>query len=56
MYRVQYFCPRQAPYWQDAGYSTTYEAAMVRAQVVRPPTPNGRVRIFNPLGQVIIEF
>lgn len=54
MYRVQYFCPRQSPYWQEAGYSTSYEAAFTRAQVVKPP--NGMARIFNPWGIVILQF
>jgi hypothetical protein len=43
MFRVEYYCPRQSPFWQPAGVLPTLRAAILRAQVVKPPRGNARV-------------
>jgi hypothetical protein len=51
MFRVQYFCPRQAPYWQAAGSFMNLNQAVMRAQVVKPP--RGSARVLDPWGRQV---
>jgi hypothetical protein len=45
-FRVEYFCPRQAPYWQGAKNGAGFRvlaAAVGFALALRPPAGNARV-------------
>jgi hypothetical protein len=54
VYRVQYFCPRQAPYWQGNGQVPTFESAVALAQILKPPM--GSARVIDPQGQVVYQI
>jgi hypothetical protein len=54
VYRVQYFCPRQGPYWQGKGQFATFELAIGMAQIVKPP--QGWARVIGPSGQVVYQI
>lgn len=51
MYRVEYYCPRQSPYWQGNGEAPNLELAIIMAQVVKPPA--GSARVIDPLGNLV---
>lgn len=54
MYRVQYFCARQAPYWQGNGQVPTFQAAISLAQILKPP--QGYARVLDPFGVVVYQI
>jgi hypothetical protein len=54
VYRVEYFCPRQAPYWQGKGQMPTLQGAIALAQVVKPP--QGSARVIDPYGRVVYQI
>ena len=52
MYRVQYFCPRQSPYWQTSqGVYGSFQTAATWCQMVKPP--QGQARVIDQYGQVV---
>lgn len=55
MYRVQYFCPRQSPYWQESqnAYSD-FETAAWWCELVKPP--QGMARVIDPYGQEVYRL
>jgi len=55
MFWVEYFCPRQSPFWQrgQQPYSTLY-AAMVMAQALKPP--QGQARVLDCYGQIVYSL
>ena len=54
MYRVEYYCPRQSPYWQrQNGSSADLERAIAWAQFVKPP--NGSARVIDSWGNVVYQ-
>jgi hypothetical protein len=55
MYRVEYYCPRQSPYWQVGNRPvSTFDAAVMLAQIVKPP--NGSARVLDMYGNVVYEI
>ena len=54
MYRVQYYCPRQSPYWQGNGVAPTLQQAITLAQIVKPPL--GSARVIDPYGRVVYQI
>ena len=55
MYRVQYLCPRQGPYWQrgKAPPIMTLQDAINWAEILKPPL--GSARVLDPLGRVVYQ-
>jgi hypothetical protein len=56
MFRVQYFCPRQSPHWQDANNNPapTLDIAIAWAQSVKPP--NGHARVLDIMGNLLYQI
>lgn len=54
MYTVQYFCPRQSPYWQGNGQAPSFPAAVNLALMLKPP--HGSARVIDPWGRVVYEI
>lgn len=58
-FRVQYFCPSQAPYWQQSSNPApilTLTQAIARAQVLKPNNPRGHARVIDANGYVVYEI
>lgn len=54
MFRVEYFCPRQSPFWQGQGSYATLPEAEYWAQIMKPPMGNSRV--LDPSGRIVAMF
>ena len=55
MYRVEYFCPRQSPYWQGGAPPTpNLQAAIGLAQVLKPP--RGAARVLDQSDSVVYQI
>jgi len=55
MYWVEYFCPRQGPFWQRAIQPyQDFHIACLQAQVVKPP--RGNARVIDSSGQVLYSI
>ncbi len=55
-YRVEYFCPRQAPYWQrpqNAQAIPTFNAAAQWADILKPNGPRAAARVVDAAGTVV---
>jgi len=54
MYRVQFFCPRQSPYWQTSTNAyNDWNAAVTWCQMVKPP--RGSARVIDAMGRVLYQ-
>lgn len=55
-FTVQYFCPRQSPYWQgsNAGPVPAWSQAVGLAQILKPT--RGSARVLNLYGQTVYEI
>lgn len=54
MFTAQYLCPRQSPLWQTLNTHPTFRAALLEAQIFKPP--NGWARVLGPGGEVLVQI
>jgi hypothetical protein len=54
-FRVEYFCPRQSPFWQGGNGRLFYNLPQARAValMLKPNSPLGRARVVDALGTVL---
>lgn len=54
MYWVEYYCPKQSPYWQRGNQPfSDMKVAMLEAQMIKPPM--GLARVVNMYGQELYQ-
>lgn len=53
-FTVQYFCPRQSPFWQGKGSFGNLFGAIAWAEIVKPPT--GHARVLDAYGNVVFSI
>jgi len=55
MYWVEYYCPRQGPFWQRAIQPyDNFQIACLQAQIVKAPA--GHARVLDSFGQVLYSI
>ena len=52
---VQYYCPRQGPFWQGGRPVATLRQAVALAQVLKPASPLGHARVVDARGVVVFQ-
>jgi hypothetical protein len=55
MYWVEYYCPRQSPFWQRAIQAyPDFNFACMQAQIMKPP--RGSARVVDSFGRVLYSI
>lgn len=54
-YRVEYFCPRQSPYWQGSGIYYNLGIACGWARAMKPRGPQAAARVVDARGAVVYQ-
>lgn len=58
-YRVEYYCPRQSPYWQGPrNQAAIYDLsqAIGIANMLKPNSPQGHARVVDVAGNVVYQI